>query len=209
MESPPLLKKDWVLTPAAFDRMLAQLDPDRDRAGEKYEQVRQKLTKFFKWRGCVSPEEYTDRTIDRVARKIEEGAELRVKDPYLYFHGVAINVLREHWKEPEREVETIEDLAPAHSPAEDPVQLEEERQERLSAEQRLECLDDCVHHLPPRNVELITRYHQAEEGGAKIKRRKELAEQLGIPLNALRIRAHRIRTELEACIGECLRRSTA
>jgi hypothetical protein len=77
MEESSLFKKDWVVTQSAFDRMLAELDPDRERAGEKYEQIRQKLMKFFQWRGCSSSaaEEHTDRTIDRVARKVEEGAE--------------------------------------------------------------------------------------------------------------------------------------
>jgi DNA-directed RNA polymerase specialized sigma24 family protein len=78
----------------------------------------------------------------------------------------------------------------------------------MESEQRLECLDDCVRSLPPKNLELITQYHQ-EEGGAKIERRKELAKRLKIPLNALRIRAYRIRGELELCVGDCLKRATA
>ena len=46
-DGPPALKKDWIVTPAAFEGLLQQLDPDRERAGERYEQIRQKLTKFF------------------------------------------------------------------------------------------------------------------------------------------------------------------
>src|SRR4029453_5040025 len=93
-------KKEWVLTEDAFEKLLAQLDADRERAGEKYERIRHKLIKFFEWRGGASPEEYADRSIDRVARRVYEGAELRVSDPYLYFHGVALKVLKEHWREP-------------------------------------------------------------------------------------------------------------
>ncbi|HEX4946430.1 MAG TPA: hypothetical protein VFZ34_07205, partial [Blastocatellia bacterium] len=73
---PQTYKKDWVMTPEAFDLMLMQLDADREQAGEKYELIRQKLTKFFQWRGCPSPEDYTDRTIDRVALRLWEGAEV-------------------------------------------------------------------------------------------------------------------------------------
>src|SRR6266508_2223116 len=131
MEKLSVLKKEWVLTQEALDKLLAELDGERERAGQKYEEIRQKLMKFFKWRGCALPEEYTDRTIDRVARRILEGADLRVKDPYLYFHGVALNVLKEHWKEPERGLEAIDDLRVSEAPVTNPFDLKERELERL------------------------------------------------------------------------------
>jgi len=199
------LKKDWVVTQAAFDRLLAQLDPDRRRAGERYEQIRQKLTKFFQWRGCATPEEYADRTIDRVARRIGEGAEIHAHDAYLFFHGVAINVLREHWKEAQKaQLKPLDDL-PASQTAAIASESGEAESERVEQEHRLECLDGCVQRLPAQQLILITQYHQGE-GGAKIARRNELAKQLNIPLNALRIRAFRIRGELESCVSDCARR---
>src|SRR5262249_48299471 len=45
-------RKGRVITREAFDRMLAELHPDIDRAGEQYEKIRQKLVKLFEWRGC-------------------------------------------------------------------------------------------------------------------------------------------------------------
>jgi DNA-directed RNA polymerase specialized sigma24 family protein len=208
MDRSPALKKDWVLTQDAFDRMLGQLDGDRDRAGKKYELIREKLMKFFQWRGCAFPEEYTDRAIDRAARRIEEGAEVHVRDPYLYFHGIAVNVLREHWKEPEREVEALDDLPASNTPSEYPMAVQEREVEKLESEQRLECLDECVRSLPPQSLLLITEYHQGA-GGDKIAQRKEMAHRLKIPLNALRIRAYRIRGELEACVKSCVKRAAA
>jgi DNA-directed RNA polymerase specialized sigma24 family protein len=208
MSGSPSLKKDWVITQAAFDKLLAQLDADRDRAGEKYEQIRQKLMKLFKWRGCTSPEEYTDRTMDRAARRVSEGAEMHARHPYLYFHGIALNVLREHWKEAEREVEALDNLPLSHNPAENPFEWKERELERAESERRLECLNECVKQLPPQHLELIAEYHLGE-GGAKIAKRRELAERLKIPLNALRIRAYRIRGELEACISNCLKQPPA
>ncbi len=62
--------------------------------------------------------------------------------------------------------------------------------------------------LPAENRELIIEYYQ-EEKRAKIDRRKNLAERLGVPLNALRIRAHRIRAKLEECVHECVERQTS
>jgi DNA-directed RNA polymerase specialized sigma24 family protein len=202
------LKKDWVVTQGAFDRLLAELDPERERAGEKYELIREKLLKFFQWRGCSfnTAEEYTDRTIDRVARKIEEGAEVHAQNPYLYFHGIAVNVLREHWKRVEKaEVETLDELAPAQTPTVNPVAVREAEEARVEQEARLECLSECVNGLSAEQREMIIEYHQGE-GGAKIARRKELAERLKLPLNALRIRMFRLRGELEECINGCCER---
>lgn len=197
------------MTQSAFDRMLAELDPDRERAGEKYEQIRQKLMKFFQWRNCSSSaaEEYTDRTIDRVARKIEEGAEIHARDPYLYFHGIAINVLREHWKKVGKDsVESLDDLPPTRNPSVNPIETQEAEESRVERERRLECLDECVNELPADQLEMITEYHQGE-GGAKIARRKAMSERLNLPLNALRIRMCRLRGELEDCITGCVKRS--
>ena len=42
------------------------------------------------------------------------------------------------------------------------------------------------------------------EVATKIDHRKQMADELGIGMNALRIRAHRIRTGLEECLKECL-----
>jgi hypothetical protein len=61
----------WVLTGEAFKRFLACLDADTEQAGEKYEAIRQKLVKFFDWRGAHFPEECADETINRVVRKLE------------------------------------------------------------------------------------------------------------------------------------------
>ncbi len=204
---PQIYKKDWVMTPEAFDLMLTQLDADRELAGEKYELIRHKLTKFFQWRGCPSPEDYTDRTIDRVARRLLEGAEVTARDPYLFFHGTAINVLREHWKKAETTgVESLDELPITKTPAEDLLAQRARHDERLAHELKLECLQECVHELPREQIEQIQQYHQSD-GGAKIAQRKAMAEQLNIPLNALRIRMYRLRQDLETCILDCTKRS--
>ena len=200
--------RDWSMTQKSFDFLLAQLDGDRESAGEKYQNVRGKLVNFFRWRGCATPEDYADRTIDRVARRIEEGAEITARDPYLYFHGVAVNVLREHWKKVEKEnTSSFEQLPSWQTPSEDPHEKREQETEAILNEARLECLNGCVVALPKAHLELITTYHQGE-GGARIARRNELADSLGIPLNALRIRAYRVRGDLEKCVVNCVKEKT-
>ena len=204
MDIAPNQKRDWVISQEAFDRLLEFLDCDQGLAGQKYEKVRGKLMKFFRWRGCAAPEEYADRTIDRVARRLVEGAELRTSDPYLYFHGVALNILKEHWREPERELEAFDHLPLSRSPFENPHETNQRGLEQLEKEQQLECLDECVKELPSESLDLITNYHSPE--GLSKERRKELAQSLNIPINALRIRAYRIRSALEGCVTNCLKR---
>jgi DNA-directed RNA polymerase specialized sigma24 family protein len=200
MDPAPDLKKKWAMSQESFDGLLRHLDPDREAAGERYLQIREKLCKFFQWRGWAAPDDYADQTIDRVARRFEEGVETRPGDVYLFFHGVAVNVLREYWKQAQKVKEKpLEETPGIHSAVQNPLETVEREGEK---EQRLECLDGCVEKLPAQQLMLITQYHQGD-GGAKIARKNELARHLGIPLNALRIRAFRIRGELETCISEC------
>jgi DNA-directed RNA polymerase specialized sigma24 family protein len=61
---------------------------------------------------------------------------------------------------------------------------------------RQDCFDECLERLREKERTLILDYYQ-EEGHAKIENHKEMAARMGIPLNALRIRVHRIRVRLE------------
>jgi hypothetical protein len=51
---------------------------------------------------------------------------------------------------------------------------------------------------------LLLRYHEESRGQPRISRRERLAKELGIELNALRVRAFRIRGRLERCLGATL-----
>jgi RNA polymerase sigma factor (sigma-70 family) len=183
------------MTHEAFEKLLARMDADRERAGERYETLRRKLMKFFEWHGIGSPEEHADETINRIARKITEGEEIH--DLHGYCYGVARMLLREALRERERERAMRDRLPP-------PPDAGEEGSER---ESRVLCLDECLGRIPAESRELILEYYQSEKQ-AKIESRRELAGRLGIPLNALRIRAHRIRAKLEACVNDCLKQFT-
>jgi len=198
-------KKDWVLTRDAFERLLFFLDQDLDAAGEKYERIRAKLTKFFQWRGVVCPEQYADKAIDRAARRLMEGVELSATDPYLYFHGIAVKLLNEYWREPEREGESIDGPSSQTAVSTDPEATRERERAMIRQELRLDCLDECMSGLPAESLDLISAYHSVGEVPSK-NARKDLARSLGIALNALRIRAYRIRTALEKCVTDCVDR---
>jgi len=184
---------------SAFEKLLGALDPDRERAGEAYERLREKLVTFFDWRGASSPEDLADKTIDRVGRKIEAGEVIASADVMRYSYGVAKNILREHWNEKKREVRSLRRF-PQESTVERRTGL---RVSDEPGEKRLGCLRKCLGSLSPPSRELILRYYEGE-GGSKIARRKVLAETLGMPVGVLRTRAFRLRARLEACVRKCL-----
>lgn len=192
VDSETSTKQQWVMTQGAFDLLLASLDPDRELAGQKYVRLRLKLVKYFEWRGAAFPDREADVTINRVARRIEEGQEVHSLSAYCY--GVARLVFSEALRTQQKEREAL-GCAPS-------VEAQEPEAD-LDAEVRRACLDRCLQALPRENRDLIIGYYD-DEKGRKIERRKHLAARLGIPLNALRIRAHRIRVSLEACMRECV-----
>jgi len=200
--------KGWVITQEAFERMLAALHPDSERAGEQYVKIRRKLVKLFEWRGCAEAEECADETFNRVAQKICDGTSIWTNDPYSYFHGIALNVLREYQRRADQTAKTLEALAKIQDFTVDPEDLLSREKEQRERERRLECLKRCLQKLPPESLYLITKYHHGEEAPDKA-RRKELAQSLGIPLNALRIRAYRIRAAIVECVNNCLERGPA
>jgi DNA-directed RNA polymerase specialized sigma24 family protein len=176
------------LTQTAFDCLLASLDADREQAGEKYERIRQKLVTFFQCRGTPGPDDEADETISRVARRLEEGE--HVEHLPAYFYGVARVVLLECDRRERREMRAR-------------VAAAEHRPEGTDDDPRLPCLERCLAGLPTGSRELLTSYYAADHA-ARIRQRQELAHRHGIPMNALRIRVHRLRVALEACVGRCL-----
>lgn len=182
-----------VLTQNAFEAMLNWLDSDRDRARKKYEAIRVRLTKIFVCRGCAEAEDLSDQTINRVAARVEEISDSFQGDPALYFYGVASQVHREYLRS--RSVQQSVDVAA------DKQLLVEAVTEDIDPE--YQCLERCLHHLPWENRNLVLQYYQ-QDRQAKIEHRQRLATELGIAVNALRIRAHRIRRALQECVQQCL-----
>jgi DNA-directed RNA polymerase specialized sigma24 family protein len=173
------------VAPEAFDRLLEWLHPDKEKAGPTYEQIRRKLIKVFTSRCCDCPEELADETIDRVAAKVDQVAGGYQGDPALYFYGVARNVCREY-----RKVKKLPERLPL-PPEPEPIRPE------------LDCLEECMEHLLPKNRELILDYYQGDRR-SKIAHRKELASRYHLDMNALRIRIYRIRSVLSECTASCL-----
>ena len=186
---------EWTLTSEAFQKLLLSLDPDVQRAGEIYESIRLTLIKFFDWRGVHFPEDCADETFNRIMRKLDEGE--TIEDVKTYCHGIARFVLLETLRNPDHKRTDLENLPPLVAPV----------QEEPASNYRLECFRQCLQSLPPDTKQLILQYYQ-DENRAKINNRTMLAEKLGLPLNALRSRAQRIRMKLEQCINKCLKKKS-
>lgn len=174
------------LTQSAFDRLLLSLDPNRDRAGEQYEQIRRRLVKFFECRGSSTPEDEADETLTRVGSRLEAGEAIANLPAYCY--GVARFVLLETVRDRQRERATLESVA-----AERPAGEDQE------ADDRLKYLEQCLATLPAASRELVLSYYQGDHA-ERIRRRQALAARLEVPMNALRIRVHRLRAAIEACV---------
>jgi len=178
------------ITPEDFETFLTWLDPDRGKAGEKYLAIQAKVTRYFVCRGCgLDAEDLADDTITRVVRKIPAIADTYVGERLAYFLGVARNVYSEYLKK----------LIVIRGSQPPPLPDSGDEKELL-----YRCLDRCLSGLTDENRDLILRYYTGDKHH-KIVERKHLADKMDIAPNALRIRAHRIRTDLRRCLEECVK----
>lgn len=177
------------ITPESFEALLSWLGATRDEGARKYEAIRARLIGIFMKKGCTDPEDLADTTINRVINKVASLRADYVGDPANYFCGVARIVYLESRRRREITVE-----ATAVTPAFD-----------INLSQTRECLHKCLSELPVQQRDLVMDYY-VNEKREKIDSRQQLASELGISLNGLRIRAHRIRLSLEKCVVECIGR---
>ncbi len=138
-------KGSWILTQPAFERLLSRLDPDRRRAGRKYEVLRGKLVYFFACRGVLSPEDHADEVLNRLGRKMEEGVEVGNLPAY------SASVARRYWKELLRK-----QARERSSLADEAMLLRADPQEQ--AESRAACFEKCWRKLPEESRRLLTSY---------------------------------------------------
>jgi DNA-directed RNA polymerase specialized sigma24 family protein len=194
-------KKGWALTPEAFQRLLAWLDEGADTGGRKYVEMRRRLVAYFDRKDCAAPDELADETLNRVARRLEEEGVIESETPARYCYIVARFVFMESLREAKKDHALLDAARRQSSPNHlAPSDIDEEHQSR---ERMLDCLARCTSALETTNRDIITRYYIGKER-LKIENRRALAEEMGITVNALSIRACRIRDKLEACVRRCV-----
>ena len=148
--------------------------------------MRRDLVRLFEWRGCYTPDDYADETINRCARKIEQGEEIR--DLAMYSIGVARMLLREMCRDRSRQARSLDEIP-------EPCAWPEIRSD---LEHRGEALRLSLEQLSQDDRFLILNYYKGDKSD-KIKTRKMLSELFGIGASTLRMRAMRIREKLRLC----------
>jgi DNA-directed RNA polymerase specialized sigma24 family protein len=187
--------KTGIQTPETFRKFLNWLDGGIDSEGQRYLEIRRRLVHYFDRKNCVSPDDLADETLNRVARRLQEEGTIDVDTPAHYCYIVAHYVFLESLRHPQAP-EPLNDrlLAPSNSV-----------EERSDAQRRSNCLNHCLQNLNADDRALIIDYYEGDKR-VKIENRKNMATKMGITLNALSIRACRIRDKLETCVSECMNR---
>lgn len=187
--------KALALTQESFELLLGWLDPDRDAAGQKYETIRRRLIRIFYGRGLTDAETLADETINRVANKVKGITTHYEGDPALYFYGIAQKIcLEAQRKKPLVAVDT--------NAVYEPVLDEHSDEHHL----RRNCLNKCLVKLSDDDRSIVVQYYASEER-TNIGKRQQLAEQLRLTANTLRVRAHRIRQRLQKCVQDCVEKN--
>jgi hypothetical protein len=196
------------LSPQDFDRFLYWLEPNRETSAQKYQEIHQKLTRYFYFKGCKCPEDLTDETVDRVAiRVLRESLPAFSNGHLKLFYGFAKNVYLEYLKY----VGRFESFEPGSVEAPGGTEgagwllaiLEDTNSGDASAEQQHRCLDRCLKRIAAADRELLLHYYNYARG-EKALHRKAIAREWHITLNALRIRICRLQSKVGYCVKQCL-----
>lgn len=195
-------KKDWSLTAHAFHRLLKWLDEGASSDGRKYLEMRHRLVAYFDRKNCFPPDELADETLNRVARRLEEENVTNDEAPAAkYCYIVARFVFMEYLRDAQKDRGLSDDIRRqlyGNNVAESRLDNEKETQGKL-----LNCLEHCTGKLDSVNRNMILRYYTGKER-VKIENRRTLAASLGISMNALSIRACRLRDKIEDCVQQCI-----
>ena len=194
----PVFREASELSQYVFGRLLAWLDDGAESHGERYLEMRRRLVLYFDRRNRLAADELADETLNRVARTLEQDGVIATRPPARYCYIIARFVLYEDLRRVRRHVEFDERT----------IRVDERAimagltEDHALREQRFDCLDRCLEQLKPEQRMLIVDYYR-DTGRQKIERRRALADRLRISMNALAIRASRIRDTLLTCMEGC------
>jgi DNA-directed RNA polymerase specialized sigma24 family protein len=176
---------------------LGRLDADPARAREKYEEHRRRLIRIIaaQPRPGGSAEDIADEAIDKVASRMEAGG--NIQDVAAYLTVVALNLIKELFRQPH--LDQLDDWRSETlvSPENDPREKEVERT----------CYIECLAKLNAKDRKLLRDFYAHIEEGKHDKAHKEsVARQYGKNLPSLRVTISRLQKKLRACKQECMLR---
>ncbi len=183
--------KSRALSEPEWIALLDALDPDRDRASEKYETARTGLIKIFRSRGLwKDAEDLADETLDRCARRLLEKASTDepISNIASYMQAVASRIASEAYRRPPQL-----SLADAPEPSTHPYV--DQTDDTASDERKLDYLRTLLNELPKRDRTTILEYYRYSKS-EKIATRASLARIADKSKGALRVHAFRIRRSL-------------
>jgi RNA polymerase sigma factor (sigma-70 family) len=187
-------KTKWVLSQSAFQGLLSWFDEDNETAGQQYVEIRRRLVQYFDRKNCSTPHELADETLNRVARRLEEEGKITGSSPREFCFITARYIFLESLRGRQHHESLDERIAVS------PEIQESEEWDQLSSD----CLERCLQTLDSQERNVIIGYYHGERS-IRIENRKLIAAKLGVSMNALSIRACRIRIKLQSCIRECLK----
>src|SRR5262245_38242693 len=204
------LREEAGITQIAFSRLLAWLDDGVDSHGERYLEMRRRLVSYFDRRDRPSADELADETLNRIGRTLEQTGVIATKPPARYCYVVARFVLLEDFRRDRKSVpldepQKADTLRARGVGPESPASLLGRvvpDSSFVRRELRLACLDRCLQRLQADQRELAIEYYR-DHRRERIERRRDLAKRLGITMNALGIRACRVREMLRTCVEAC------
>jgi DNA-directed RNA polymerase specialized sigma24 family protein len=161
--------------------------------------MRRRLVSYFDRRDSTAADELADETFNRIAKTLATSV-IATRPPARYCYVVARFVLLENFRMGRRHVPLDEPWNPEVSRRHSNRPAIDEGE--ATREQRLDCLDRCLQGLRPDQRELVIEYYQ-DAGRQRIDRRRALADRLGISINALGIRACRVRDALRVRVEGC------
>ena len=184
------------LSPVAFSRLLEWLDDGVDSHGETYLEMRRRLTSYFDRRNRPFADELADETLSRIGRTLEHDGAITITPQARYCYVVAKFVLLEDVRREQRQPRRHESLDAIADSSTWRGAIADEDDGIADREARLDCLDHSLQELSAEQRTLIVEYYR-DGGRDRIAHRRGLARRLGITMNALGIRACRIRAALE------------
>lgn len=190
------MRLDNVLKQEEFDGLLALFSENREEAGAIYEELRSSLVRYFESRDCRDADMLADETLFRVASKAHKFDPTRHTRPSSFVFGFASKILLEYSRDPQKLRITYDRWVQSA------LSLPAEEDESEDEAAGMECLRKCLGEMSAEDRELMITYY-GKEKQEKIASRKLMAEKLGIKMETLHMRVHRLRGSLKKCMKRC------
>jgi RNA polymerase sigma factor (sigma-70 family) len=190
------MRLDKVLKQEEFDGLLALFSENREEAGMIYEQLRNSLVRYFETRDCRDSDMLADETLSRVALKAHTFDPSRHTRPSSFVFGFASKILLEYSRDPQKMRITYDRWVQSS------LYVTAEPEDSDNDAENTFCLQKCLGEMSAEDRELIVAYYNKERQ-EKIASRKLMAEKLGIKMETLHMRVHRLRESLKKCMKGC------